>query len=47
VLYFFIKEEKIILTHGFIKKTNKTPQKEIERAIKLRKAYMTSIMEDK
>jgi len=47
VLYFFIERQRIILTHGFIKKTNKTPKKEIERAIKLRKAYMTSIVEDK
>ena len=33
----------IIATHGFIKKTQKTPEKEIERAIALRKEYFASI----
>ena len=35
-LYFYQKGAKIILTHGFIKKTQKTPRKEIERAKELR-----------
>ena len=34
VLYFFYYEGKIILTNGFIKKTQKTPSKEIKRAKK-------------
>ncbi len=29
----------IVTTHGFVKKTNKTPRKEIERAIAIRKEY--------
>jgi len=29
-----------IATHGFIKKTQKTPSKEIERALQLRKEYL-------
>lgn len=33
VLYFFVSGRKIILTHGFAKKTKKTPKKEIDRAI--------------
>ena len=37
ILYFFYCDNKIILTNGFIKKTNKTPRKEIELA-KSRKA---------
>ena len=34
VLYFFYVERHIILTNGFIKKTQKTPQKELDVAIK-------------
>jgi phage-related protein len=30
----------VIATHGSIKKTQKTPKKEIERAEKLRKDYL-------
>ena len=36
ILYFFVVEKKIILTNGFIKKTKKSPKKEILLA-KLRK----------
>jgi phage-related protein len=36
VLYFFYYEGKIILTNGFVKKTQKTPPKEIKRAKKYR-----------
>jgi len=38
-LYFYQKGARIILTHGFIKKTDKTPRKEIERAKELRSLY--------
>ncbi len=31
-LYFFYVGKKIIITHGFIKKQKKTPQREIDRA---------------
>lgn len=34
VLYFFVVRERIVLTHGFVKKSNKVPEKEIEKAIK-------------
>jgi len=30
----------IICTHGFIKKTQKTPKKEIEKALNIRKRYL-------
>lgn len=40
VLYFFYYNEKIILTNGFIKKTQKTPKKEIDLAKKYRKEYI-------
>ncbi len=40
ILYFFFKDGKIVLTNGFIKKTQKTPQKEIELALKYRADYL-------
>lgn len=40
VLYFFYVGEKIVLTNGFIKKTQKTPRKELELAKKYREDYM-------
>lgn len=40
---FWVKKENqitlVVATHGLIKKTQKTPKKEIERAEKLRKDY--------
>lgn len=36
VLYFFVVGRKIILTNGFVKKTQKTPPREIERAKRYR-----------
>lgn len=41
VLYFFVVGRKIILTNGFIKKTQKTPKSEIERAKKYRADYLS------
>ena len=38
-LYFFIKDKNVIFTHGFIKKTEKTPESEIVKAIKVKKYY--------
>ena len=32
VFYFFVIENRVILTNGFIKKTQKTPKREIEKA---------------
>ena len=40
ILYFFYFDRKIILTNGFIKKTPKTPKKEIELAIRYKKDYI-------
>ena len=40
VLYFFVVNKKIILTNGFIKKTQKTPKSEINKAKKFRSEYM-------
>ena len=40
ILYFFVIGKRVILINGFIKKTQKTPQKEIELAKKYRKDYL-------
>ena len=39
VLYFFYVNKKIILTNGFVKKTKKTPKKELLTAMKYKKDY--------
>lgn len=41
VLYFFVIGHKIILTNGFIKKTQKSPKREIEKAKQYRKEYLS------
>ena len=41
VLYFFIVGRKVIITNGFIKKTQKTPSGELEKAKKYRKEYLS------
>lgn len=40
VLYFFYVGKKIILTNGFIKKTQKTPASEIDKAKRYRSDYL-------
>ena len=40
VLYFFIVNGRAVLTHGFIKKTQKTPPDEIERAKRYRSEHL-------
>ena len=42
ILYFFVVEKKIILTNGFVKKTEKTPKREIQLAKRCRKIYEES-----
>ena len=39
VLYFFVIGKKIVLTNGFVKKTQKAPKKEIRLAKKYRLDY--------
>ncbi len=39
VLYFFESGGRIVLTNGFVKKTDKTPRREIEKARKYRNDY--------
>ena len=40
IMYFFYVDQHIILTNGFIKKTQKTPRNEIEKAKKYWADYM-------
>ena len=46
VLYFFYCDGKIILTNGFIKKSQKTPREEIEKAKKYRNDYIERCKSD-
>ncbi len=39
ILYFFAVENRIILTNGFIKKTDKTPAAEIDLARRCKREY--------
>ena len=41
ILCFFDKGQLVVLTNCFLKKTQKTPRKEIKQAEKLKKEYMT------
>lgn len=43
VMYFFVIGNQAVLTHGFIKKTQKTPKGEIKRAKRIREDYMKNI----
>lgn len=40
VLYFFYYKNEIIFTNGFIKKSNKTPQKEKALAVERRRLFL-------
>lgn len=40
ILYFFFVGQRIIVTNGFVKKTQKTPKSEIDKAKAFRKEYM-------
>ena len=40
VMYFFYIDQRVILTNGFVKKTKKTPLKELEKAKKYRQDYL-------
>ncbi len=40
VLYFFYKDKRIILTNGFVKKTQKTPRNELKLAKDCKKRFL-------
>ncbi len=46
VLYFFCYGKKIIMTNGFIKKTQETPKQEIRLAKLYRKDYLERVKEN-
>ncbi|MGE0087497.1 MAG: type II toxin-antitoxin system RelE/ParE family toxin [Desulfococcaceae bacterium] len=46
-LYFYQRGKRIIITNGFIKKSQKTPRKEIEKAKALRNEYERRPAHDK
>ena len=46
VLYFFYYERKIVMTNGFVKKTNKTPKEEIQLAKERRRDFMERMMKN-
>lgn len=39
IFCFFDKDQLVILANGFYKKNQKTPKKEIEKALKIKKVY--------
>ena len=39
IFYFFWSEKKIILTNGFVKKSQKTPKNELDKAKKYKEDY--------
>lgn len=39
IFCFFDQEQLVVLANGFQKKTQKTPKKEIEMALKIKEAY--------
>ena len=41
ILSFFGEKDLLLLAHGFTKKTQRTPRREIERAEKRRRAYFS------
>lgn len=46
VLYFFMAEKRIIITNGFIKKSQNVPKGEVELAKKYRKNYLERVKEE-
>ena len=47
ILYFYGEERRtIVCTHGFRKKSNKTPTEEIERALRIHQCYLEEWREE-
>jgi len=40
ILYFFMADNRAVITNGFVKKDQKTPHSEIEKAKKYRRAFL-------
>ncbi|MBU1706270.1 type II toxin-antitoxin system RelE/ParE family toxin [Patescibacteria group bacterium] len=46
VLFFFFYKRKVVLTHGFVKKTKKTPKKESEITMHRKREFLKIHKED-
>ena len=46
IFYFFFVGRKIVVTSGFIKKSQKTPRREIERALRCKRDWEEAHRED-
>ena len=46
ILYFFYYEGRIVMTNGFVKKTQKTPREEIQIAKDRRKDVIERVMKN-
>lgn len=46
ILYFFYYGKRIVLTNGFVKKTQRTPKKEIELAKLYRKDFLARVKDE-
>lgn len=46
IFYFFFVGQKIVVTSGFVKKSQKTPQREIERALRCKRNWEEAHRED-
>jgi phage-related protein len=42
IFFFFFEGNKIVMTHGYLKKTRKVPDSEIDKAIEYRNDYISS-----
>jgi phage-related protein len=43
IFCFFDKGQLVVLANGFIKKTQKTPKREIEKALKIKEEYFLEL----
>jgi phage-related protein len=39
MLYFFYGRDRAIITHGFVKQSNKVPDREIEKSVRMKNRY--------
>ncbi len=45
IMLFYDEANNMILTHGFLKKRDKTPKNQIERGLRIRKEYFAELRE--
>ena len=44
-VFFFDRNNRLIIINGFLKKSSNTPKKELNKGIRIRKEYFTSIVD--